>query len=76
MLSDPVILEALQLADETLPEACNPFMKVNTLYRISAKANSQERLLLAIVLMTKLVANGVMHVSDFVSRKLRGLSDG
>ena len=49
MLQNAAIREALEVADDQLPEGRNPFAKVNVLYTtICKKGGSSDRILLAV----------------------------
>ena len=73
MLSVPEIKDALAEADEQLGSEETPFNKVNTLHIICQKANTPDKILFAVTLMTKLVQSGVMVLEDLGARKLKGM---
>ena len=56
-------LDALSEADEQLPSKDTPFKKVNTLHVICTKANTADKILFALTLITKLVRLGGMSSS-------------
>ena len=73
MLAVPTIKAALAKADEMFDAEHTPFRRVNSLHIICQKAQTPDRILFAVTMITQLVKTKVLTLADVGARKLKGM---